>query len=74
MKSTNLARWGALAALATGALWVAGGLLHLAYPHQARLPSVAVVCSVRVTDLLVLWEGVLDSATPMVPAKIRMKT
>jgi hypothetical protein len=34
MKGTNLVRWGALAALASGALWVAGGLLHLAYPQD----------------------------------------
>ena len=34
MKSTNLVRWGALAAMATGALWVAGGLLHLAFPQD----------------------------------------
>ena len=34
MKSANLIRWGALAALASGALWIAGGLLHLAYPQD----------------------------------------
>ena len=34
MKGRNLVRWGALAALASGALWVAGGLLHLAYPQD----------------------------------------
>ncbi len=34
MKGTNLVRWGALAAMASGALWVAGGLLHLAYPQD----------------------------------------
>ena len=34
MKSTNLVRWGALAAMASGALWVAGGLLHLAFPQD----------------------------------------
>lgn len=33
MKTTNLIRWGALAALASGVLWIAGGLLTLAYPH-----------------------------------------
>ena len=30
---SNLIRWGALAALASGVLWVTGGLLTLAYPH-----------------------------------------
>jgi hypothetical protein len=34
MKTTNLIRWGALAALASGVLWIAGGLLHLAYPQD----------------------------------------
>jgi uncharacterized membrane protein len=34
MKTTNLIRWGALAALASGVLWIAGGLLTLAYPHS----------------------------------------
>jgi hypothetical protein len=34
VKSTNLVRWGALAALASGALWIAGGLLQLAYPQD----------------------------------------
>jgi hypothetical protein len=34
MKTVNLIRWGALAALASGALWIAGGLLHLAYPQD----------------------------------------
>jgi hypothetical protein len=34
MKTENLIRWGALAALAGGALWIAGGLLHLAYPQD----------------------------------------
>ena len=34
MKTANLIRWGALAALASGALWIAGGLLHLAYPQD----------------------------------------
>jgi hypothetical protein len=35
MKTANLVRWGALAALASGALWIAGGLLHLAYPQDS---------------------------------------
>ena len=30
MKTANPIRWGALAALASGALWIAGGLVHLA--------------------------------------------
>ena len=30
---SNLIRWGALAALASGVLWIVGGLLTLAYPH-----------------------------------------
>jgi hypothetical protein len=30
---SNLIRWGALAALANGVLWVTGGLLTLAYPQ-----------------------------------------
>jgi hypothetical protein len=34
MKTENLIRWGALAALASGALWIAGGILHLAYPQD----------------------------------------
>src|SRR5918997_5446092 len=34
MNGTNLVRWGALAAMASGALWVAGGLLHLAFPQD----------------------------------------
>src|ERR671916_3458771 len=34
MKAANLVRWGALAAMASGALWVAGGLLHLAFPQD----------------------------------------
>ncbi len=35
MKTTkNLIGWGALAAMASGALWIAGGLLHLAYPQD----------------------------------------
>jgi hypothetical protein len=34
MKAANVIRWGALAALASGALWIAGGLLHLAYPQD----------------------------------------
>ena len=33
MKSANLIRWGALAALASGVLWVTGSLLTLAYPQ-----------------------------------------
>ena len=34
MKTANLIRWGALAAFASGTLWIAGGLLHLAYPQD----------------------------------------
>ena len=34
MKTANLVRWGALAALASGVVWIAGGLLHLAYPQD----------------------------------------
>src|SRR5215203_2718761 len=34
MKTAILIRWGALAALASGALWIAGGILHLAYPQD----------------------------------------
>jgi hypothetical protein len=34
MKTAILIRWGALAALASGALWMAGGILHLAYPQD----------------------------------------
>ena len=34
MKTANLIRWGALVAFASGALWIAGGLLHLAYPQD----------------------------------------
>ena len=34
MRTANLIRWGALAALASGALWIAGGILHLAYPQD----------------------------------------
>jgi hypothetical protein len=34
MKTANLIRWCALAALASGALWIAGGLLHVAYPQD----------------------------------------
>jgi uncharacterized membrane protein len=34
MKTTNLIRWGALAALASGVLWIAGGLLHLVSPQD----------------------------------------
>ena len=34
MKTANLVRWGALAAFASGALWITGGLLHLAYPQD----------------------------------------
>jgi hypothetical protein len=30
----SLVRWGALAALVSGALWIVGGLLHLAYPQD----------------------------------------
>ena len=32
MKTENLIRWGTLAALMSGALWIAGGILHLAHP------------------------------------------
>ena len=34
MKTLNLVRWGALAAMASGALWVSGGLLQLAFPQD----------------------------------------
>ena len=34
MKTANLIRWGALAALASGVLWIVGDLLHLAYPQD----------------------------------------
>ena len=34
MMTANLIRWGAVAALASGVLWIAGGLLHLAYPQD----------------------------------------
>ena len=34
MKTANLIRWGALAALASGAFWIAGSLLQLAYPQD----------------------------------------
>jgi hypothetical protein len=34
MKTANFVRWGALAAMASGVLWIAGGLLHLAYPQD----------------------------------------
>ena len=34
MKNANLVRWGALAASASGAFWVAAGLLHLAFPQD----------------------------------------
>jgi len=34
MKTENLIRWGTLAALTSGALWIAGGILHLAYPKD----------------------------------------
>src|SRR5918997_2101938 len=34
MKTANLIRWGALAAFASGVLWIAGGILHLAYPQD----------------------------------------
>ena len=34
MKGTNLVRWGALATMASGAFWIAGGILHLAYPQD----------------------------------------
>lgn len=34
MKTANIIRWGALAAMASGALWIAGGLLHLTYPQD----------------------------------------
>jgi hypothetical protein len=34
MKTENLIRWGALAALASGALWIAGGILHMVYPQD----------------------------------------
>src|SRR5215218_8505466 len=34
MRTENLIRWGALAALASGALWITGGILHLAYPQD----------------------------------------
>jgi len=34
MKTANLIRLGALAAFASGALWIAGGILHLAYPQD----------------------------------------
>jgi hypothetical protein len=34
MKTTNLIRWSALAAQASGVLWIVGGLLTLAYPHS----------------------------------------
>jgi hypothetical protein len=30
----SLVRWGALAALVSGALWIVGGLLHLVYPQD----------------------------------------
>ena len=30
----SLVRWGALAALVSGVLWIVGGLLHLAYPQD----------------------------------------
>jgi hypothetical protein len=30
----SLLRWGALAAFASGVLWIVGGLLNLAYPHD----------------------------------------
>src|SRR5215207_2525265 len=33
MKSAILIRWGALAAVASGVLWIIGGLLTLAYPQ-----------------------------------------
>jgi hypothetical protein len=45
MKTTNLIRWNALAALASGVLWVIGGILTLAYPQAppdmlgTRLPN-----------------------------------
>jgi hypothetical protein len=32
--SLSLLRWGALAALASGVLWIVGGLLNLAYPQD----------------------------------------
>ena len=34
MRTLNLVRWGALAAMASGALWVAGGLLQLAFSQD----------------------------------------
>jgi hypothetical protein len=34
MKTANLIRWGALAAFASGVLWILGGILHLAYPQD----------------------------------------
>ena len=34
MKTTNLIRWSALAAQASGLMWIAAGLLTLAYPHS----------------------------------------
>jgi hypothetical protein len=34
MKTANFVRWGALAAMASGVLWIAGGLLHLGYPQD----------------------------------------
>jgi hypothetical protein len=34
METANLIRWGALAAMASGVLWIAGGLLLLAYPQD----------------------------------------
>jgi hypothetical protein len=34
MKPAKHIRWGALVAFASGALWIAGGLLHLAYPQD----------------------------------------
>ena len=34
MKTENLIRWGALAAFVSGALWITGGILHLAYPQD----------------------------------------
>ena len=30
----SIVRWGALAAMVSGVLWIAGGLLHLAYPQD----------------------------------------
>jgi hypothetical protein len=34
MRTESLIRWGALAAFGSGMLWIAGGILHLAYPQD----------------------------------------